>query len=95
MNTALIQGGNRDEALQALMSDIVKGIKAKMVDPVLNENKNLALLLTGLHQKDRQEFEELKARIDRLEEAVRATPLLLLAAIKEAINQAGADVHHD
>ncbi|MFZ5634419.1 MAG: hypothetical protein ACOY40_16420 [Bacillota bacterium] len=89
MNRTL--GGDRDDALQALMSDIVKGVRAKLVEPVLNENRNLAALLAELHKKDQQEFEEIKARMDRLEEAVRATPLLLLAAIKEAINRVGTD----
>ncbi len=87
-----LAGGEQDEAMQSLMNDIVKGVRAKLVEPVINENKKLAGLLAELHGRDQQEFREIKARMDRLEEAVQATPLLLLAAIKEAVNQAGTDV---
>lgn len=89
--TRTFAGGDQDEAMQELMNDIVRGVRAKLVEPVINENRKLAGLLGELHGKDQQEFKEIKARIDRLEEALQAAPLLLLAAIKEAINQAGTD----
>jgi hypothetical protein len=44
-----------------------------------------------LHGEDQKELQAIKERLARLEEAVRATPVLLLKAIKEAINQAGMD----
>ncbi|MHB8919008.1 MAG: hypothetical protein ACYC4H_13360 [Desulfocucumaceae bacterium] len=91
MARTVIQDGGQDEALQELMNDIVKGVRVKMVEPVISESRKLAGLLGDLHSKDQQELAEIKARIDRLEEAVRATPVLLLAAIKEAINKAGVD----
>lgn len=91
MTSAFTREGGQDEAMQGLMTDIVRGVRAKMVEPVLDESRKLAGILGDLHGKDQEEFAEIKARIDRLEEAVRATPLLLLAAIKEAINQAGVD----
>lgn len=91
MSNNFFQGGDQDQAVQGLMNDIVKGVKAKMVDPVLNESRKLAGLLGEMHGQDQKELAEIRARLDRLEEAVRATPLLLLTAIKEAINQAGAN----
>lgn len=91
MNKTLIQGGDQDEALRILMADIIRGARAKMVDPVIGESRKLAAMMGDLHNQERQELEKIKARIDRLEEAVQATPLILLAAIKEAINQAGLD----
>lgn len=89
--TRTLTGGDQDEALQGLMNDIVRGIRSKLVEPVISENRKLAGLLGDLHSKDQEEFKEIKARMDRLEEAVQAAPLLLLEAIKEAINQAGTD----
>lgn len=91
MTRTFIQGGDQDEAIQGLMTEIVKGVRAKLVDPVISESRKLAEMLGDLHNKDQQELAEIKARLGRLEEAVRETPLLLLAAIKEAINRAGMD----
>lgn len=82
---------SQDGVLQGLMSDIVKGVKTKLVEPVIGENRKLGILLEELHNKDQKEFADISARLDRLEAAVRETPLLVLAAIKEAINQAGMD----
>ncbi|MCL6612027.1 MAG: hypothetical protein K6T66_10870 [Peptococcaceae bacterium] len=91
MTRTLIQGGDQDGTLQELMTDIVKGVKAKLVEPLISENRKLAGMLGELRQQEQQEFAEIKASIGRLEEAVRETPLLLLAAIKEAVNRAGMD----
>lgn len=91
MTRTIIQGGDQEGTLQGLMTDIVKGVKAKLVEPVISENRKLAEMLGELRQQEQQEFAEIKASISRLEEAVRETPLLLLAAIKEAINRAGMD----
>ncbi len=91
MTKSVTHGGDQDEGLQGLMSDIVRGVKAKLVDPVIGESRKLAGMLGEQHSRDQQEFAQIKARLDRLEEALRETPLLLLAAIKEAINKAGAD----
>lgn len=82
---------NQDGVLQGLMIDIVKGVRVKLVEPVIGENRKLGILLEELHQKDQKEFEAISARLDRVEAAVRETPLLVLAAIKEAINKAGMD----
>lgn len=92
MTKSIIQGGHQqDEAMQGLMSDIVKGVRVKLVDPVIGESRKLSAMLGEQHSRDQQEFAQIKARLDRLEEVLRETPLLLLAAIKEAINKAGVD----
>ncbi|KJS01423.1 MAG: hypothetical protein VR68_05355 [Peptococcaceae bacterium BRH_c4a] len=82
---------SQDGVLQGLMSDIAKGVKTKLVEPVIGENRKLGTLLEELHNKDQKEFAAIGARLESLEAAVRETPLLVLAAIKEAINQAGMD----
>jgi polyhydroxyalkanoate synthesis regulator phasin len=91
MTRPFTQGGDQDEALQELMNDIVRGVKVKLVEPVISESRKLAGILGENHSQDQKELAEIQSRLDRLEEAVRATPLVLLAAIKEAINQAGVD----
>ncbi|MFZ5646359.1 MAG: hypothetical protein ACOY30_01935 [Bacillota bacterium] len=91
MAKTLIQGSDQDGVMQGLMNDIVKGVKIKLVEPVIDESRKLERIMEEQHGKDQKEFEEIKARLNRLEEAVKDTPVLLLAAIKEAINQAGMD----
>ncbi|HBV99079.1 MAG: hypothetical protein JL50_18480 [Peptococcaceae bacterium BICA1-7] len=78
-----------DQDLQILMNDIVRGARAKMVEPVISENRKLGDLVEELHGKNQRELEAIRERLERLEEAVRATPVILLNAIREAINQAG------
>lgn len=80
-----------DQDLQILMNDIVRGARAKMVDPLISENRKLGDLVEELHGKEQRELEAIKERLERLEETVRATPVILLNAIREAINQAGMD----
>ncbi|MFZ5596779.1 MAG: hypothetical protein ACOY31_07170 [Bacillota bacterium] len=82
---------DQEQLMQKLMDDIISGARNKFVEPVLSENRKIGRLLDEMHEKDRREFETLRARIDRLEEAVLTTPLLLLNAIKEAISRAGMD----
>ena len=78
-----------DQDLQILMNDIVRGARAKTVEPVISENRKLGDLVEELHGKNQRELEAIRERLERLEEAVRATPVILLNAIREAINQAG------
>ncbi len=91
MTKTFVPGGDQDDAMQVLMNDIIRGVRAKLLDPVIAESRKLAGMLGELHSQDQQEFAEIKARLDRLEEAVRTTPLLLLGAVREAINRAGVD----
>lgn len=89
MTRTLTPSGDQDGIMQALITDIIKGAKVKLVEPLINENKRLTELIEDLHQKDKQEFDEIKTRLEALEESVRIAPLTMLAAIKEAINYAG------
>lgn len=89
-NTAA--GNPQDEVLQKLMKDIVKGAKAKLVEPVLDENRRLSEILAALGQQEREQFSALQKRLDHLEASIQQIPILILAAIRDAINQAGVDV---
>lgn len=88
MTRTLTPGGDQDGIMQGLMTDIIKGAKAKLVEPLINENRRLTELIEDLHHKDQKEFDEIKTRLESLEESVRIAPLMMLAAIKEAINYA-------
>ena len=46
---------SQDGVLQGLMSDIAKGVKTKLVEPVIGENRKLGTLLEELHNKDQKE----------------------------------------
>ena len=82
---------NNDE-LQDILSDILVNLKLKFIQPVLSENSRLLVLLEDLKVQDRAGIEELKERVDQLERKVEEIPLLVLSAIRDAINQASGEV---
>lgn len=82
----------QDEVLQKLMKDIVRGARAKLVEPVLDENRRLSEILGELQQTQRNEYSALQKRMDQLEASIQQIPILILAAMRDAINQAGVDV---
>lgn len=82
---------NNDE-LQDILSDILVNLKLKFIQPVLNENSRLLVLLEDLKVQDRAGIEELKERVDQLERKVEEIPLLVLSAIRDAVNQASGEV---
>lgn len=59
-----------------------------MVQPVLEENKRIAERLEVLKAEDRAIMKELKERLDVLEAKVQQIPLMILAALRDAISQA-------
>ena len=82
---------NNDE-LQEILSDILVNLKLKFIQPVLSENSRLLVLLEDLKVQDRAGIEELKERVDQLEKKVEEIPLLVLSAIRDAVNQASGEV---
>ena len=82
---------NKDE-LQDILSDILVNLKLKFIQPVLNENSRLLALLEDIKVQDRAGIEELKERVDQLEKKVEEIPLLVLSAIRDAVNQASGEV---
>ncbi|GBF35508.1 hypothetical protein DCCM_4637 [Desulfocucumis palustris] len=87
--------GQQDEVIQKLTRDIMKGARLKLVEPVLDENRRLLDLLQALQKQERDDFAAIKARLELLEHAVQQIPLLILSAIRDAINQAGVDVKYE
>jgi len=80
---------NGDRLIQQMLTDILVGLRVKMVQPVLEENKKIAGLLEELKGQDRAGVAELLERLDTLEDQVRQAPLAILAALRDAINRAG------
>ena len=76
-----------DELIQQLLKDILSGLKKKMVQPVLEENKRIAERLEVLKAEDRAIMKELKERLDVLEAKVQQIHLMILAALRDAISQ--------
>lgn len=87
MTSANIFKGQNDE-VQTILTDILIGLKEKFVQPVLNENTKLMNLLEEMRKQDQTNIEELKQRVTSLEQKVEEIPLLVLSAIRDAINQA-------
>ncbi|MDD4237438.1 MAG: hypothetical protein PHT62_02600 [Desulfotomaculaceae bacterium] len=78
-----------DELFQEILKDIMAGLRKKMVQPVLEENKKLASSLEQFREEDRAAIRELLQRLEALENKIQQVPLVILAALRDAINQSG------
>ena len=78
-----------DDLIQQLLRDILSGLKKKMVQPVLEENQKIAGRLEALKAEDQALLKELKERLEALENKVQQIPLVILAALRDAISQTG------
>lgn len=78
---------NRGDLAQSLMKDILTGLKQKFVQPIIDENRKLDRSLHDMKELQSAELESIKERVAELEKKVEQTPTLVLAAIRDAINQ--------
>jgi len=83
---------DQSEDMHEILTDILQKLRAKFVQPVLKENNRLLNVMEELKQQDRAGIEELKGRVAQLEQKVEEIPLLVLTAIRDAINQASGEV---
>ncbi len=81
----------QDNEMQGIITDILVGLKGKFVQPVLDENGRLLNMLEELKRQDQEGMAELKERVALLEQKIEEIPLLVLSAIRDAINQASED----
>jgi len=81
----------QDNEVQGIITDILIGLKGKFVQPVLDENGRLLNMLEELKKQDREGMAELKERVALLEQKIEEIPLLVLSAIRDAINQAAEE----
>ncbi|HBC94583.1 MAG TPA: hypothetical protein DCZ10_17220 [Pelotomaculum sp.] len=85
-------GHSGDELFQQMLKDIMTGLRKKMVQPVLEENRKLASSLEQFREEDRAAIRELLQRLESLENKIQQVPLVILAALRDAINQAGGGI---
>lgn len=84
-----------DELIQQLLVDILTGLKKKLVHPLLEGNQKLAGRLEELKAQDAAGVAELMERLEALESRVQQVPLVILSAIRDAINEAGGGSKDD
>ncbi|MFX4261892.1 hypothetical protein ACOBQJ_06795 [Pelotomaculum propionicicum] len=85
--TAVEKAG--DELIQKMLGDILFGLKAKMVQPVIDGNTKITSRLEEFEAGNRVRIAEILDRLETLESEVQKLPLVILTAIRDAINQAG------
>lgn len=78
-----------DDLIQQMLMDILVGLKVKLVQPVLEENQRISGRLEELKVQERERVTELLERLEALENKVQQVPLMILSALRDAINQAG------
>lgn len=78
-----------DEIIQKMLTDILLGLKTRLVKPVLEGNSKIAGRLDELEVQNQARVAELMERLEVLEKEVQKLPLVILAALRDAINQAG------
>lgn len=67
----------KEETIQELIKEVLSGLKNRMIQPLREENRALAAAIASLQEK-----------ITYLEQKVDESPLLMLAALRDAINHA-------
>lgn len=65
----------KEETIQELVKEVLTGLKSRMIQPLRDENKELAAAVASLQEK-----------IGYLERKIEESPLLMLAALRDAIN---------
>lgn len=78
-----------DEFMQKMIGDILLGLKAKMVRPVMDGNAKIDSRLEELAAGNLAQHAEIIKQLEKLEGDVQKLPLVILTAIRDAINQAG------
>jgi len=79
--------GTENTTKQQLLTEILLGLKEKFIQPLVNENKRLAVAINQKAEKDDKIIQELIERVDRLEKKLEENPVTVLSAIRDAINQ--------
>ncbi len=86
-----VAGKTGDEMIQRMLGDILVGLRTKLVQPVMEGNFKIAGRLEELEVQNRTRVLEIMARLETLESEVQRLPLVILAALRDAINQAGGN----
>ncbi|MCL6638699.1 MAG: hypothetical protein K6T80_03340 [Firmicutes bacterium] len=98
VETSPCDGAGSDDRVRQMLQDILSGLKTKMVLPVIEENRKLSRQLAEFKGEEQARAAELKnrltellERLNTLEARLQEVPLVVLGAIRDAINQAGGE----
>ncbi|NHM26229.1 hypothetical protein G7K71_04280 [Desulfofundulus sp. TPOSR] len=78
----------QDEAIQALMKEILVTLREKLLQPFVQEINQLARAIGELQEQQTAFYRETRELINQLENRVTETPLVTLTALRDAIQQA-------
>jgi DnaJ-domain-containing protein 1 len=78
----------QDEAIQALMKEILVTLREKLLQPFVQEINQLAHAIGELQEQQTAFYRETRELINQLENRVTETPLVTLTALRNAIQQA-------
>lgn len=71
----------KEETIQELIKEVLTGLKNKLLQPIKDENREMALAIQSLQEK-----------ISYLERKIEESPVVMLAALRDAIeNVRGED----
>jgi DNA-binding transcriptional MerR regulator len=71
------------------MKDILVGLKLKFVKPILEDNNRTVSKLEDFKEREELHFQQVLNKINELEKKIDQCPVLILEAIRNAIEQAG------
>jgi len=72
-----------NEPLQALLREIMLAVKEKLTRPILEETQRLSREVEKIEERQRQT----QTMLNNLQERIQENPLLILSALREAINR--------
>lgn len=78
----------QDEIIQRIMKEILTGLREKLTQPIIGELNRLAATVSELQEQQVTFYRETRELINRLESRVNETPLIMLTALRDAIQQA-------
>lgn len=78
----------QDEAIQALMKEILVALREKLLQPFAQEINQLSRAVGELQEQQTAFYRETRELINQLENRVTETPLVTLTALRDAIQQA-------
>ncbi|NLJ77069.1 MAG: hypothetical protein GX325_07430 [Peptococcaceae bacterium] len=89
MGKEVITEKSGDELMQNMIGDILVGLKAKMIQPVMNENAEIARCLAELRKNNQSQQDKMLKELEKIAEAVQNLPMVILTAVRDALDKAG------
>ena len=72
---------------EKILLEILTGLKEKFFQPLINENRRLTAAIQQKTEYDEKILSDLIQRVEQLERKVEESPVTVLSAIRDAINQ--------